>query len=265
MDKGLKATTKADVQTSTTARPATCSPQSGCFITIADVKEIVVARKGLTGFVHQLPTAYTIRLKDLKEAMTVGRRRALDGSADIDASPIGRDDRATDAGPVVSVRDLHVTFRRGGRDLHARARRVVRHHAGRDPRPRRRVGRGQERARPEPARPARRAIPRPGSAAARSSAASTWCRRPHEERRLRAQDQLGAVFQDPMTSLNPTMRIGRQVAEAAGIDDRGAAAARRGRHPRAGAAAARVPARAVGRAAPARDDRDGDRRQARRS
>ena len=30
-------------------------------------REIVVARKGLTGFVHQLPTAYTVRLKDLKE------------------------------------------------------------------------------------------------------------------------------------------------------------------------------------------------------
>src|SRR2546422_6290137 len=37
-----------------------------------------------------------------------------------------------------------------------------------------------------------------------------------EERRLARRRSAGAVFQDPMTSLNPTMKVGRQVAEAAG-------------------------------------------------
>ena len=41
---------------------------------------------------------------------------------------------------------------------------------------------------------------------------------PRALRKVRRLD-LGAVFQDPMTSLNPTMRIGRQVAEAAGGDE----------------------------------------------
>jgi peptide/nickel transport system ATP-binding protein len=41
---------------------------------------------------------------------------------------------------------------------------------------------------------------------------------PKALRKVRRLD-LGAVFQDPMTSLNPTMRIGRQVAEAAGSED----------------------------------------------
>jgi peptide/nickel transport system ATP-binding protein len=38
-------------------------------------------------------------------------------------------------------------------------------------------------------------------------------------RRTVRRQHLGAVFQDPMTSLNPTMRIGRQVIEAAGSED----------------------------------------------
>jgi len=39
---------------------------------------------------------------------------------------------------------------------------------------------------------------------------------PPEARRVLRRRSLGAVFQDPMTSLNPTMRIGKQVREAAG-------------------------------------------------
>lgn len=41
---------------------------------------------------------------------------------------------------------------------------------------------------------------------------------PESQRRTVRRDSLGAIFQDPMTSLNPTMRIGRQIGEVTGDD-----------------------------------------------
>jgi ABC-type transport system substrate-binding protein len=66
MDEGLVATDLATVQAKY-GEAGDALAASGCFVTLADVKEEIVARKGLTGFVHQLPTAYTVRLADLKE------------------------------------------------------------------------------------------------------------------------------------------------------------------------------------------------------
>ena len=80
------------------------------------------------------------------------------------------------------------------------------------------------------------------------------------------------IFQEPMTSLNPLHRIERQLVETLTLHrDLPREAARKEalellklvQHPRCREAHERVPARAVRRPAPARDDRHGARQQAR--
>ena len=65
MDEGLHATTKAAVD-SAYATAGDLLIADGCYITIADVKEVIVAEKGYSNFIHQLPTVFTVRFGDLK-------------------------------------------------------------------------------------------------------------------------------------------------------------------------------------------------------
>ena len=65
MDAGLHATDPAAIKADY-AKAGDALVASGCFIGIADVKEVIVAKKGYTNFVHQLPTLFTIRFGDLK-------------------------------------------------------------------------------------------------------------------------------------------------------------------------------------------------------
>ncbi|MBV9936840.1 MAG: ABC transporter substrate-binding protein [Actinobacteria bacterium] len=65
MDAGLHATDATAIKAAY-AKAGDALVASGCFITIADVKEVIVANKGYSNFVHQLPTLFTIRFGDLK-------------------------------------------------------------------------------------------------------------------------------------------------------------------------------------------------------
>ena len=79
------------------------------------------------------------------------------------------------------------------------------------------------------------------------------------------------IFQDPNTSLNPVMTVGDQIDETIRAHGRASEldggsrpddpAARPRRHPRRQGALPPVPARVLGRDAPAGDDRDGDRQR----
>ena len=90
-----------------------------------------------------------------------------------------------------------------------------------------------------------------------------------EMRAIRGND-ISMIFQEPMTSLNPVLTRRppdrRDAAAASGPRQAGGRGARHrdadaGRHPRAGAARARISASALRRHAPARDDRHGARLQ----
>ncbi|WP_127781970.1 ABC transporter substrate-binding protein [Rhodococcus sp. X156] len=64
MDRGLNATDPAEVSKAYAAAGDAIAA-SGLWLDIADVKETVIARKGIGNLVHQLPTLNTVRLGDL--------------------------------------------------------------------------------------------------------------------------------------------------------------------------------------------------------
>lgn len=138
------------------------------------------------------------------------------GAPDTGARAAGAD-VAADGSPrlVATVDDLSVTFRRNGKDVHALRGVSLRIRAGEI------IGLVGESGSGKSVLGFSMLGLLPGHARVDGAVQVAGSDMVHGAdkllRKVRRLD-LGAVFQDPMTSLNPTMRIGRQVAEAAGSD-----------------------------------------------
>ena len=116
---------------------------------------------------------------------------------------------------VASVEDLHVTFRRNGRDLRALrgvslelARGEIVGLVGESGSGKSVLGLSLLGLLP--------ATPAPTIEGRVTVEGTDMVHAPAALRRAMRRHHLGAVFQDPMTSLNPTMRVGRQLAEVCG-------------------------------------------------
>ena len=132
-------------------------------------------------------------------------------------TPVNHRKRGPGSEPVISLTSLHVSFTRGGRAVHALRGITL------DVMPGEIVGLVGESGSGKsvlgltllgllPERP------RPDVSGSAVVCGTDMVRASREESRLVRKEHMGAVFQDPMTSLNPTMRVGRQVAEAAGTE-----------------------------------------------
>jgi hypothetical protein len=64
MDQGLHLTAAADIQAAY-AKSGDALVSNGCFDTIADVKDVVVAAAGYSNWMHQLPTVFSVEFGKL--------------------------------------------------------------------------------------------------------------------------------------------------------------------------------------------------------